>query len=279
MEGFQAMYFAYQPTPCVSYSSSHSTSCDQTWDPKMMEGKDIEKFMEEKVPPNKKEEALAAIHANKYSMSNMYAILSDIDPIDGSDWTQPEKDKFHTLIFKLRKDMRSVSRSMNKSMKSCLTYYLGTFKKSDDYRLLKTIAVEERIEKTAASAIHGFDSCAICGDGGSLLICDGCEGEYHMGCLRPALKSIPEGNWECDECVDQKLLDARHYIIRYSTLYERVDANTRKRKASDQSEDSDDDDQDILFRPSSPVLKAMKKFASSVSKALSVTQEQPTASA
>lgn len=279
MEGFQAMYFAKQPTSCLTNSLSRSTSCEQTWDPKMIEGKDIEKFMEEKVPPNKKEEALAAIHANKYSMGNIYSILGNIDPIDGSDWTQPEKDKFHTEIFKLRKDIRSVSRSMNKSMKSCLTYYLGTFKKSDDYRLLKTVVVEERIEKTAASAIHGFDACAICGDGGSLLICDGCEGEYHMGCLRPALKSIPEGNWECDQCVDQKLLDARHYIIRYSTLYERVDANSRKRKASDQNEDSDDDDQDILFRPSSPVLKAMQKFASSISKALSVTQEQPTVSA
>jgi hypothetical protein len=279
MEGFQAIHFAYQPTSCVFSSLSRSTSCDQIWDPILMEGKDIEKFIEEKVPPNKKEEALAAIHANEYSMDDMYAILSKIDPIDGSDWTQVEKDKFHTEIFKLRKDMRSVSRSMNKSMKSCLAYYLGTFKKSDDYRLLKTIVVEERIEKTAASAIHGFDSCAICGDGGSLLICDGCEGEYHMGCLRPALKSIPEGNWECDECVDQKLLDARHYIIRYSNLYERVDANIKKRKASDQSEDSDDDDQGIIFRPSLPVLKAMKMFASSVSKKLSFTQEPPTASA
>lgn len=134
-------------------------------------------FIDEKVPYNKKEEALAIIHANGYALTNMNEIISKINPMDGSDWTKQEKEKFTTEIFRLRKDMRALSRTIQKDMKCCLAYYLGTFKKSSDYRLLKTVCVDERIEKSLAS-VHGSDACAICGDGGSLLICDGCEGEY-----------------------------------------------------------------------------------------------------
>jgi hypothetical protein len=207
----------------------------------------------------------------------MTEIISRIDPIDGSNWTEAEKEKFNTEIFRLRKDMKKLSQSMDKDMKSCLTYYLGTYKKSDHYRLLKTVCVDERNEK-AASSVHGIDACAICGDGGSLLICDGCEGEYHMSCLRPPLKTVPEGHWECDECVNRKFLEAREYIIQNAGLYVPLHSNGKKRKAEDQSDGSmmDTDDEimaeDPILRPSSPVLTAMKIFAGNISKAFASSQ-------
>jgi hypothetical protein len=52
---------------------------------------------------------------------------------------------------------------MNKSINSCLKYYLSTFKKSDDYRLLKTVCAEERADKLVASEEHGLDACGVCG--------------------------------------------------------------------------------------------------------------------
>lgn len=45
--------------------------------------------------------------------------------------------------------------------------------------------------------------CAICGlddDHARMLVCDGCNAEYHMYCLTPALSNIPENNWYCDSC-------------------------------------------------------------------------------
>ena len=42
------------------------------------------------------------------------------------------------------------------------------------------------------------DECEICGDGGDLLICDGCEKSYHPQCVD--LKEIPEGDWFCPKC-------------------------------------------------------------------------------
>jgi len=34
-----------------------------------------------------------------------------------------------------------------------------------------------------------------------MILCDGCTDGYHLDCLRPALDSVPEGNWLCDGCL------------------------------------------------------------------------------
>ena len=256
-------------------------------------------------PTTKKEQAYAAfaemgdkIHG--LDEKAVKGVVSSIKPFDGSDWTEEEKALFHKEIFRLRKDIKAVSQSMGKDMKSCLTYYLGTYKKSRDYGLAKAVCVDERHEK-ALSSIHGVDACAICGDGGSLLICDGCEGEYHMNCLRPRLKVIPEGHWvsdvalraidhtlsairwhltprlvkECDECVDKKVLKTRDSIIVNSKLYQRHDLGN-KRKADDISDESktinaaSTGEDNMVLRPASPILRKMKAFATNINKAFDI---------
>jgi hypothetical protein len=44
------------------------------------------------------------------------------------------------------------------------------------------------------------DLCMYCGQGGNLLICDGCEQSCHTQCLNPPLEEIPEGDFFCPEC-------------------------------------------------------------------------------
>jgi hypothetical protein len=48
-------------------------------------------------------------------------------------------------------------------------------------------------------------ACENCGDAGDdeeLLLCDGkgCNRGYHLGCLMPALKDVPDGEWFCPAC-------------------------------------------------------------------------------
>lgn len=58
-------------------------------------------------------------------------------------------------------------------------------------------ALPARVENTDE---HN-DVCTVCRVGGDLLCCDGCSFVWHVGCLNPPLKKIPEGDWWCQYCV------------------------------------------------------------------------------
>lgn len=46
----------------------------------------------------------------------------------------------------------------------------------------------------------GCNICAGKHDENELLLCDECDYAYHMTCLNPPLKVIPEDDWYCPEC-------------------------------------------------------------------------------
>ncbi|KAI0041832.1 RCC1/BLIP-II [Auriscalpium vulgare] len=48
------------------------------------------------------------------------------------------------------------------------------------------------------------ENCMVCsqdhGDDDSPLACDKCDQPYHLGCLRPPLSAVPDGEWFCPNC-------------------------------------------------------------------------------
>lgn len=48
--------------------------------------------------------------------------------------------------------------------------------------------------------------CQICKsmDGDEMLVCDGCESGCHMECFRPRMTKVPEGDWFCQRCRQEK---------------------------------------------------------------------------
>ena len=48
------------------------------------------------------------------------------------------------------------------------------------------------------------DTCYLCGAGGELLLCDGCDQACHLRCI--GLRAIPADDWFCRVCIDE---DAR----------------------------------------------------------------------
>ena len=45
--------------------------------------------------------------------------------------------------------------------------------------------------------------CEMCGVGGDLLCCDTCTLVYHLKCLKPPLKKLPAGEWQCPTCLEE----------------------------------------------------------------------------
>eukprot|EP00904_Undaria_pinnatifida_P000721 jgi/Undpi1/1064/HiC_scaffold_10.g04527.m1 len=54
------------------------------------------------------------------------------------------------------------------------------------------------------------DPCLVCGgmdNPDKALLCDGCDGCYHMYCLNPPLKRAPKGDWLCPNCVKKEVVE------------------------------------------------------------------------
>ena len=270
--GSHTMYSIPSKMLVDSFCVAEWNSCEQIWDPKIakekFDGEDVDYLASSNIPHNKREGAMIALAEMGYDTEKFEEdhVVDNISTKDGTEWSEEERKKYHLELFRARKDIREVARVTGKSVNSCMAYYLGTFKSSDDYRLLKAVRYEERLRQML-EADFDLDACAICGDGGNLLICDGCEGEYHMECMRPALQRIPDGRWECDECVDRAFLAAKDSLIRNTKLFKRV------RKDSTGSEERTNKREHmgttVLMRPASPVVEIIKRLAENISAAFS----------
>ncbi|XP_078265924.1 autoimmune regulator [Rhinoraja longicauda] len=81
-----------------------------------------------------------------------------------------------------------------------------TLNKTDDLggkSRSKTLKMAARYKGTPLAHLRGpknDDECAICRDGGELICCDGCPRAFHLNCLIPPIKEIPNGTWRCLSC-------------------------------------------------------------------------------
>jgi len=194
------------------------------------------------VPHNKKELGMITLHKQKYSVTNFFDSLRDLPPLDGSDWTTEEKERFHLLMYETRKDLNAVARKMKKTLNNCLSYYFGTYKQSDDYRLMKTIRLQERNSEKSDENDKDYDpnadSCTFCNEGGRLICCDSCENSYHLECLIPPLKRVPTGHWYCIECTNKKIKDVHYRLLIENDL---ISENTSTIRFSDDESSSQKD--------------------------------------
>lgn len=68
--------------------------------------------------------------------------------------------------------------------------------------MLKTEVATDQMSSKKKGVDGYYYECMICDVGGNLLCCDSCPRTYHLQCLDPPLKRIPNGKWQCPSCFE-----------------------------------------------------------------------------
>ena len=88
-----------------------------------------------------------------------------------------------------------------------------------------------------------------------------------MECSKPALKTVPEGHWECDVCIDRKFLECRKRILEATKSNMMSLQRSRKRKLDQDdisSEETHKTDAGLGGGKSPGVLDALKLFSANI---------------
>jgi hypothetical protein len=106
-----------------------------------------------------------------------------------------EKKKFDEFcrgsLIGQQKDFHKAAKAMGLRLETVLVhYYRWKARCQDEYVPMKLARKEKRIV------------CAICEDGGALVVCASCAVAFHLKCLSPPVDKFPDVNWYCDQCTD-----------------------------------------------------------------------------
>jgi hypothetical protein len=202
-----------------SFQKNNDALFYQIWDPVQAQqanrkGQRLYDLLES-LPTNKKEIMMECLHKSKYDKEKAWELffkdvyeLMDKGDLVGEPLSNHQAKLFQDLIFnkegteeKRRKCFKYVFSKLRKraggkklKLNNVLVHYYKNFKLSKEYTDLKQKRYEER----------GAEECFICKDGGVLLMCDGdCQRAFHLHCLNPPLKEVPEEDWFCPECIKQ----------------------------------------------------------------------------
>ena len=64
----------------------------------------------------------------------------------------------------------------------------------------ENITLNKKTKRPFSNKKENRELCAICRDGGELILCDNCPRSFHLKCLKLKEEDIPEGNWYCPRC-------------------------------------------------------------------------------
>ncbi|GKY93576.1 hypothetical protein MPSEU_000325000 [Mayamaea pseudoterrestris] len=175
------------------------------WDPAKAEqaksnGQPIDEFMGMDGSLELQMLKMEALHATGYSVQEAKRyLLLHAHVIDAAriSLTNEEGALFQQLVFRdlargIVKDFHRIAQIMDCSLNSLLIhYYSWKVANPHAYHVLKTKS-------------GGPDECAICGDGGELLLCDNCNKAFHWKtCLPMPIDTLPtdDDTWYCCLCI------------------------------------------------------------------------------
>ncbi|KAJ9139686.1 hypothetical protein P3X46_030395 [Hevea brasiliensis] len=112
------------------------------------------------------------------------------------------------------KDRKVITRAMaSKNAKSeqksnkKRVYYKKVVYDGGEFEVGDDVYVKRREDASSDDDLPEVEECRVCFKAGKAVMveCDDCLGGFHLKCLKPPLKEVPEGDWICGFCKARKL--------------------------------------------------------------------------
>ncbi|GMJ07096.1 UNFERTILIZED EMBRYO SAC 13, origin of replication complex 1B [Hibiscus trionum] len=99
----------------------------------------------------------------------------------------------------------TVTRNLKKERKR--VYYKKVVYDQGEYEVGDNVYVKRREDASSDGEVPEMEECRLCFKAGRnvMIECDDCLGGFHLKCLKPPLKEVPEGDWVCGFCQARKL--------------------------------------------------------------------------
>ncbi|EGG18276.1 hypothetical protein DFA_03770 [Cavenderia fasciculata] len=156
---------------------------------------------------------MTGVHASSLGTSTSTTTSSTTQPQQQQQQTIGSQSDLHTnrrIAMKKKEEKQKVTRERQvakERVKENLQFYI----------------VNENEEQLNSVGLVNNDFCDACHDGGDLLCCESCECAFHMMCLDPPVSSLPEGDWFCHSCEQNKNPKPKHSKSILSSLFDSLD--------------------------------------------------------
>ncbi|XP_062012290.1 protein CHROMATIN REMODELING 4 isoform X1 [Rosa rugosa] len=156
---------------------------------------------------------------------------------DNSSSTSTMINRNWVLKRKRRKLPYGPALSNGKEDSSAASESQGKTSSSAKRRLTNEI-ISDRLSSKKKGNDGYYYECVVCDLGGNLLCCDSCPQTYHLQCLNPPLKRIPNGKWQCPNCCQKSdMPEPLNYLADNISKRARTKIATSKSKAEVKSSD------------------------------------------
>lgn len=106
-------------------------------------------------------------------------------------------------------------KTIKKTTKKKRVYYNKVEFDGTEFEIGDDVYVKRREDANSDEEDPEIEDCQICFKSGSnvMIECDDCLGGFHLKCLKPPLKEVPEGDWICQFCEVKKSGQSQSQIL------------------------------------------------------------------
>ncbi|KAF9675535.1 hypothetical protein SADUNF_Sadunf09G0042300 [Salix dunnii] len=117
-----------------------------------------------------------------------------------------EKEKERAVITRAMESKKKAAKPDKMNGKKRV-YYKKVVYDGGEFEVGDDVYVKRREDANSDDEIPELEECRVCFKAGKAVMveCDDCLGGFHLKCLKPPLKTVPEGDWICGFCEARKL--------------------------------------------------------------------------